>query len=171
MLLKVQRDQSILYRPPLPNGVTDLCHLAPLSSTRTLTSSSPALWVGTSRNSASVSTSGSHRTSCRCHFGSTWPGRSSDHTSSRLSSIFLGHLSDSPITSSSRLLRTLGGASVRRCAMLSIFAYSMFDLGRAGTCRTESVTEAIYCVNRAVIAHTCHVPTTHAVSDHQTRPP
>lgn len=39
--------------------------------------------------------------------------------------------------------------------MLSIFAYSMFDLGRAGTCRTESVTEAIYCVNRAVIAHTC----------------
>ena len=26
--------------------------------------------------------------------------------------------------------------------MLSTFAYSMFDLGRAGTCRTESVTEA-----------------------------
>lgn len=125
----------------LPYGVSDQPRLPLLSSTCTPTSNNPVPCVCTNRNSASSSISGSQSSNCGCRLGVTWPGRSSNHTSSRgSSSSWMTSIGGSPtiaVSSFTTPANTLGGANTRRCAMPSApFGCSVFDLGRVGTYRT-----------------------------------
>ena len=135
----------------LPNGVSDQRRFPHLSSTRTPISNSPAPCVCTKRSSSSSSTSGSHSRSCGCHLGVSWPGRSSSHTSSP-SETSIGGSPTIALSSVATPANTLGGASTRRCAMLSApFGCSVFDVGRVGTYCGENQASQRVCKQKKVV--------------------
>src|SRR6266851_1107516 len=122
----------------LPNGVSDQRRFLHLSSTHTPISNSPAPYVCTKCSSSSLFTSGSHSRSCRCYLGVSWPSRLSSHTSSP-SETSIGGLPIITVRSVAMPMNTLGGVSMRRCAMLStLFGCSVFDVGWVGTYREEN---------------------------------